>query len=230
MRPYVYVNVAMSADGKISTTARKQVRISGKEDFQRVDRLRAESDGIMVGIGTVLSDNPSLTIKSDELKKRRLHEGKDENPVRIVVDSHARTPPDADILHRGAGRRIIAVSRSARSEKIATLERKAEILVAGDNEVDLAALMDQIGERGVERLMVEGGGTLIYSLFAQGLVNEFCTYVGNLVIGGGSAPTPADGAGFMLEKHFVRLELKQVVPMDSGVLIRWKVKGGGFTS
>lgn len=226
MRPYVYVNVAMSADGKISTTARRQVRISGQEDFSRVDRLRASCDGIMVGIGTVLSDNPSLTIKSDILKRNRLREGRDENPVRIVVDSHARTPPDADLLHKGAGRRIIAVSRSASSDKIAALENTAEIIIAGNHEVDLVALMEKVAERGIKRLMVEGGGTLIFSLFASGLVDEFCTFVGNMVIGGASAPTPADGYGFSVDDQFARLKLLRVVPMDSGVLIRWKVERG----
>lgn len=223
MRPYVCVNVAMSADGKISTRARRQVRISGGEDFRRVDRLRAENDGIMVGIGTVLADNPSLTIKSEELKRQRILEGRDENPVRIVVDSNARTPLEADVLHKGNGRRIIAVSKRADRDRIGALERYAEVLIAGEREVDLVETMEMLGSRGIGRLMVEGGGTLIYSLFKEGLVDEFSTFVGNLVIGGTSAPTPADGEGFLLENEFVRLRLEQAMPLDQGVLIKWRV-------
>ncbi|MDD3934298.1 MAG: dihydrofolate reductase family protein, partial [Methanoculleus sp.] len=75
MRPFVFVNVAMSADGKISTRERRQVRISGSGDFSRVDRIKAESDAIMVGIGTVLADNPSLTVKSPELRAERVAAG-----------------------------------------------------------------------------------------------------------------------------------------------------------
>ena len=95
MRPLVVVNVAMSADGKLSTRERRQVKISGAEDFARVDRLKAGCDAVMVGIGTVLADDPSLTVKNPDLKSRRQQEGKPEHPVRVVSDSHARITPDA---------------------------------------------------------------------------------------------------------------------------------------
>ena len=111
MRPYVIVNIAMSADGKISTRERRQVRISGAEDFTRVDRLKGGCDAVMVGIGTVLADDPSLTVKSEECRQYRRNRGWDEHPVRIVVDSAGRTPPDASILHKGEGTRVIAVSK-----------------------------------------------------------------------------------------------------------------------
>ena len=116
MRPYVVVNVAMSADGKISTRERRQVKISGAQDFSRVDQLKADSDAVMVGIGTVLADDPSLTVKSEECRTGRLNRGVDEHPVRIVVDSTARISPEAALLHKGAGKRIVAVSRG-RSQK-----------------------------------------------------------------------------------------------------------------
>lgn len=223
MRPYVLVNCAMSADGKLSTTERRQVRISGTNDFLRVDRIKAESDAIMVGIGTVLADNPSLTVKSDQLKSMRREAGKDEHPVRIVVDSAARIPPNADILHKGRGKRIIAVSARAPPEKVQELEFVADVIRAGDREVDLVALLERLHAKGIRRLMVEGGGTLIGSLFAEGLVDEFCTFVGNMVIGGADAPTPADGAGFIAEDEFPRLTLRSAEPMDEGILLRWTV-------
>ncbi|MRR35450.1 2,5-diamino-6-(ribosylamino)-4(3H)-pyrimidinone 5'-phosphate reductase, partial [bacterium] len=91
-RPFVFINNAMSADGKISSVERRQVRISGREDLARVDRLRAESDAVMVGIGTVLADDPSLRVKSDLLRQTRQDRGQLENPQRIVADSRARTP------------------------------------------------------------------------------------------------------------------------------------------
>ncbi len=91
-RPFVFINAAMSADGKIATAERKQTRISGTLDLDRVDELRAASDAVMVGIGTVLSDNPSLTVKSEQRRDKRRAQGLPENSVRIVVDSAARTP------------------------------------------------------------------------------------------------------------------------------------------
>ncbi len=223
MRPFVLVNCAMSADGKLSTKERRQVKISGNNDFLRVDRIKAESDAIMVGIGTVLADNPSLTVKSDELRERRRARGGDENPVRIVVDSAARIPPNAEILHKGRGKRIIAVSARAPPEKVRELEFVADIISTGDRQVDLTALMERLYAKGIRRLMVEGGGILIGSLFAQDLVDEFCTFVGNMVIGGADAPTPADGAGFVAEDEFPRLSLVSAEQMDEGVLLRWKV-------
>ena len=142
MLPYVTVNLAMSADGKLSTIERRQVKISGKSDFERVDILKAGSDAIMVGIGTVLADDPSLTVKSQELKESRLSLGKDENPVRIVVDSRARTPAGADILQEGPGGRRIAVTGSADKAKLEELSDYADIIESGNERVDLRALLE----------------------------------------------------------------------------------------
>lgn len=224
MRPFVFVNVAMSADGKISTRERRQVRISGSADFARVDRIKAESDAIMVGIGTVLADNPSLTVKSPELRARRVAAGKDEHPIRVVVDSAGKTSPDADILHKGPGKRIVAVSRRADMERVAALGKHAVVVIAGDEMVDLAALLAELYRQGVRRLMVEGGGTLIWALFAQGLVDELQTFVGNIVIGGKDAPTPADGDGFTREVDFTRLRIIEIERLDDGLLVRWSVE------
>src|SRR5512133_1990345 len=142
MRPYVVVNVAMSADGKLSTRERRQVKISGAQDFNRVDRRKAGSDAVMVGIGTVLADDPSLTVKGEECREHRRNRGVGEHPARIVVDSHARIPLDASVLHKGTGLRIIAVSGKADQEKVAALKHSATVIVAGEEKVDLKALMD----------------------------------------------------------------------------------------
>ena len=223
-RPYTIVNMAMSADGKISSFERRQVRISGDGDRRRVDRLKAGCDAVMVGVGTVLADNPSLTVKSGELSGERIAAGHAGNPVRIVVDSRGRTPGSADILRKGDGERIIAVSERAAGAARERFQGLATVIAAGDKEVDLPLLMDRLLARGVGRLMVEGGGTLVASLFAHGLVDEFHTFVGNLVIGGAGAPTPADGRGFSNENEFVVLSLMELEELDEGVLLKWRVK------
>ena len=224
MRPHVIVNVAMSADGKLSTRDRRQVKISGAEDFERVDRLKAGCDAVMVGIGTVLADDPSLTIKSDELKRERLAQGRDEHPIRVVVDSTARIPLTSSILTRGGGKRVIAVSQRADPVMVAGLKKMATVIVAGEQEVDLAALIDELGTLGVRQLVVEGGGTLIAGLFAAGLVDELYTFVGNIVIGGKDAPTLADGAGFVREAEFSRLTLVESTRIGNGILLHWNVE------
>ncbi|MBA5941779.1 MAG: 2,5-diamino-6-(ribosylamino)-4(3H)-pyrimidinone 5'-phosphate reductase [Methanophagales archaeon] len=235
-RPFVFINAAMSADGKISTVERKQTRISGTEDIDRVDSLKAGSDAIMVGIGTILADNPSLTVKSESRREKRDKVGKDANPIRIVVDSTARTPVDAEILNKGEGKRIIAVSQRAILEDIDLLSKKADILVCGTEKVDLKELLHILWLRGLRRVMVEGGATLNWSLISEQLVDEIYTYIGNMILGGERAPTLVDGEGFKLGGEttggIVKLELLRMVKLDAGLLLQWRVQGSqgsGFT-
>ncbi len=208
----------MSADGKISTFARKQVRISGHQDMSRVDALRAGSDAIMVGIGTVLSDDPSLTVKSEILQRSRIDKGLTRTPLRIVVDSKARTPTDANVLGDGC---IIAISKSASANNVANLSGKCEIIKCGETEVDIEELMSQLFKKGIRRLMVEGGSTLNWSLIMARLVDEIYVYIGNMLIGGVDAPTLVDGAGF--SQNFPRLKLISIEKMDEGTLLKWSV-------
>jgi 2,5-diamino-6-(ribosylamino)-4(3H)-pyrimidinone 5'-phosphate reductase len=221
-RPFVFINSAMSADGKIATIKRRQTRISGSLDFDRMDELRATSDAIMVGIGTVLSDNPSLTVKSKERKERRLTMGCEENPARIVVDSMARTPIDADIFKKGGGNRIIAVCESAPAENVSELSKHAEIICTGERHVDLAELLIELNDRGIKKLMVEGGATLNWGLISEGLVDEIYTFIGNMILGGKSAPTLVDGEGFASD--FGKLSLLSCEILEEGVLLKWKVQ------
>ena len=224
MRPYVVVNVAMSADGKLSTRERRQVRISGKQDFTRVDRLKAGCDAVMVGIGTVLADDPSLTVKGEDCRQHRIDQGFPEHPARIVVDSHARIPPNASVLNKGSGCRILAVSEVADLVKVAALKPYATVICTGKEEVDLAALMDELGARGIRRLMLEGGGELIAGMMKAGLVDEIYTFIGNMIIAGRNAPTLADGEGFIVEAEFPRLSLIEMRRIEQGVLLHWKVE------
>ncbi|MDF2955774.1 2,5-diamino-6-(ribosylamino)-4(3H)-pyrimidinone 5'-phosphate reductase [Candidatus Alkanophaga liquidiphilum] len=225
-KPFVFINAAMSADGKISTCERRQVRISGAKDLERVDSLRASSDAVLVGIGTVLADDPSLTVKAERRRAERKKAGKDENPLRVVADSRARTPLNAEILNKGAGRRLVAVSKRAPAERVKALQKKADVVVCGAEKVDLAVLLRTLRQRyGVRRLMVEGGATLNWSLLSQGLVDELYVFVGNMIIGGVNAPTLVDGEGF--KDNFLKLELLGVEPLDEGVLLKWRVLAAG---
>jgi 2,5-diamino-6-(ribosylamino)-4(3H)-pyrimidinone 5'-phosphate reductase len=194
-RPFVFINSAMSADGKISSFERRQVRISGPGDMDRVKLLRARSDAVMVGVGTVLADDPGLRVKSQDLRRMRSDRGLPEDPLRVVVDSRARTPLDAEILGEGC---ILAVSRAAPKEQLSTLREKCEIVIAGEEKVDLAEFMSILKKKGVERVMVEGGATLNWSLVEAGLVDEISVFVGPMIIGGEGSPTLVDGPGVLL--------------------------------
>jgi 2,5-diamino-6-(ribosylamino)-4(3H)-pyrimidinone 5'-phosphate reductase len=219
-RPFTFINVASSVDGKISNEKRIQLRISCEEDLRRVDELRAESDAIMVGIGTVLADNPKLTVKSEELRRRRLMEGKDENPIRVVVDSKCRIPLDAKVLDKSA-KTIVAVSKLADLEKVDALRRMGvDVFVAGDDKVDLKALVEYLYNLGVRILMVEGGATLNWAMLREGLIDEIYVYYGNMIVGGKDSPTVVDGTSF---DPPIKLELMGVEKLGSGVLTRWRV-------
>ena len=204
MRPFVTVNCAMSADGKIAGRRRRQVTISSKEDKARVKELRAENDAILVGIGTVLSDDPHLTLK----------EGK--NPVRVVLDSRGRTPDDASVLD-GRARTIIVTS-----EKCDREWEGAEVIRVGKERVDLPLLLEELSVMGIRTLLVEGGGEVLWSFFKQALVDRYSVFVGPLVLGGRTSPTPVDGEGFD-DLEAVSLRFTECRRLGNGVLLVYEV-------
>jgi 2,5-diamino-6-(ribosylamino)-4(3H)-pyrimidinone 5'-phosphate reductase len=217
---YVVVNAAMSADGKLSTRARTQVAISGPADFDRVDQVRADSDAVMVGVGTVLADDPSLTVDDPERIAARRARGDAPQPARVVADSRGRTPLDAQVLD-DAAETMLLVSADAPADRIDRLtDAGATVVVAGEDRVDLPAAFEDLQAHGVTDLMVEGGGELIFSLFAADLVDELSVFVGPTIIGGRDAPTLADGEGFL--DSFPTLNLDGVERLDDGVLLRWR--------
>ena len=217
----VVVNAAMSADGKLSTRERRQVDISGPADFERVDELRAESDAVMVGVGTVVADDPSLTVDGEERRERRREAGRSEQPARVVADSRIRTPPDAAVLD-DAAESYLLVSETAPTDFVQQMEEEgATVITAGENRVDLPAALEQLESHGVDQLLVEGGGEIIYSLFESDLVDRLSVFVGPVVIGGRDAPTLADGDGFVDE--FPALRLAEVRRIDDGVLLVYEV-------
>ena len=219
---HVVVNAAMSADGKLSTRERDQHRISGPDDFRRVDELRAESDAVMVGVGTVLADDPSLTVDDPQLRSERDERGQSANPARVIADSQVRTPRDARVLD-GAARTYLLVSEAAPLDFVEEMEDAGATVVAtGERRVDLVTALAKLEGDGVDRLMVEGGGELIFSLFEDGLVDELSTFVGATVIGGRDAPTLADGEGFT--ESFPSLSLESVEHLDDGVVLHWTVE------
>ena len=223
----VVVNAATSADGKLSTRARRQVRISGEADFARVDRLRASADAVLVGVGTVLADDPSL-VRHDREHRRTLHERGavgDGPPARVVADSRGRTPVDAAILE-GAPPTYVFVSEAAPTDRReALVAAGATVHVAGAERVDLRSMCETLADGGANRLLVEGGGELIFSLFDAGLVDRLSVFLGPVVIGGREAPTLADGEGFLESEGFPELRLDGLERLDDGVLLEWDVVG-----
>ncbi len=219
---HVVVNAAQSVDGKLATRRREQLRISGPEDFDRVDRVRAAADAVLVGVGTVLADDPHLTLDEADRRVNRLKTGRSGHPARVVVDSTGRTPTDARILDDAATTYLLVSEATPTNRREALSAAGAEVLVAGAERVDLAAGFDTLADHGIDRLMVEGGGEVIFSCFAADLVDELHVYVGSLVIGGGDAPTLADGEGFT--DAFPDLELTDAERLDDGIVLSYTVE------
>lgn len=215
----VVVNAAMSADGKLSSRERTHIEISGPDDFDRVDQLRAESDAVMVGVGTVLADDPSLTVDDPERRAAREARGEPENPARVVADSRIRTPPNATVLDDAAPTYLL-VSEVAPTDFIEEMEEAgATVIATGKDRVNLVTALGKLEGEGIDQLMVEGGGELIFSLLAEGLVDDLSVFVGPKIIGGRDAPTLADGDGFTGD--FPTLTLDAVERLDDGVLLHW---------
>ena len=180
--------------------------ISSPEDLARVKQLRRISDAIMVGVGTVLSDDPHLTVK-DSIEQ---------SPIRVVLDSSGRTPDHAKVLD-GRVRTIMVTN-----EECEKSWENAETIRVGKGRVDLDALLDLLGEMGVETLLVEGGGELLWSFFKGGLVDRYSVFVGSKILGGRTAPTPVDGEGFD-DKDLLNMELVQCRRLGDGIHLVYEV-------
>lgn len=217
----IVVNAAMSVDGKLSTRRREQIKISGNDDFARVDRIRTRVDGVLVGIGTVLADDPHLVLDDPDGRRQRREAGRPATPARVVVDSRGRTPPDGRICD-DAAETYILISEAAPDENCRALRKAgAELIVAGSDRVDLPAAIDKLEQKGIDSLLAEGGGEILFSLFKNGLVDELSVFVGSQIIGGRDAPTLADGEGFV--EQFPQLSLDAVDRVDDGVVLSYTV-------
>lgn len=217
MKPYVILSAAMTLDGKIATKTGSS-EISGEKDLERVHKLRSDMDAIMVGIGTVLVDDPRLTVHKVPAKK-------EDNPIRVIVDSKAKTPLNSRILNADA-KTIIAVGNNANPFKINNLSDKVDVLVTNGekDEVNLMELMDYLKNIGVNSLMLEGGATLNFSMFNEGLIDEIRVCVAPMIAGGKFAKTLVDGEGFDKMKDAVKLSFKESYILEGGLVLTYLVK------
>ncbi len=215
MKPYVILNAAMTLDGKIATKTGSS-KISGKKDMIRVHTLRKNMDGIMVGIGTVLADDPKLTVSKIDAKR-------EDNPIRVVVDSQGRTPINSRVLNEKAPTIIAVSSKYSNTPKIKELAKKADIYVSGKEHVDLSKLLDYLYSKGIKTLMLEGGSTLNFSMIKEGLIDEIRICIGPMIVGGQYAKTLFDGEGFDYMEDSIKLDLTDIEQLDQDLILTYKV-------
>jgi diaminohydroxyphosphoribosylaminopyrimidine deaminase/5-amino-6-(5-phosphoribosylamino)uracil reductase len=213
-RPFVILKMAMSLDGKIATQSGESRWITGEESRRAVDRLRAECDAVMIGVGTALRDNPGLTVRSGRGAIATCTAA----PLRIVADSRARTPVESKLLSL-PGRALIVTGDRAPAARRRRLEQAgAEVLSLPGDRVDLAALMAALGERGITSVLLEGGGELAAGALAAKIVDKVVFFIAPKIIGGDGAPGPVRGAG--IERLADAWQLREVTMRRSGPDIR----------
>ena len=218
-RPYVILNAAMSLDGKIATFTGDS-RMSSAPDMRRVHRLRASVDAIMVGLRTLLVDDPKLSVKFV----------KGHNPYRIILDSNARTPLTSYVV--GTARdvpTIIAVTSTAQRKRIEALkERGVIVLVCGKGpQVSLTFLLRRLRTLGIRRMLLEGGGTLNWSMFSHHLVDEISVAITPRILGGTGAISLVAGRGAARVKDGVKLKLLNSARYGPDLVVRYKVLNPG---
>lgn len=216
-RPFIAAKYAMSLDGKIATRTGHSRWVTGPEARRRVHDLRAAADALLVGVGTVLADDPQLTVRTPgDVPATR-------QPWRVVVDSTCRTPPTARVLSDAfVGRTIIATTARAPRERVEAVQAagaEALVLPSVDNRVDLHGLAETLAGRGIINVLAEAGGTLTASLFAEGLVNKVYAFVAPKVVGGAGAPGPVGGLGSATMDEAWALRLAAVERVGADVLL-----------
>jgi 2,5-diamino-6-(ribosylamino)-4(3H)-pyrimidinone 5'-phosphate reductase len=222
-RPYVHINVAVTADGKIDTFERQGAAISSQQDKERVDELRAEADAVMVGGHTLHDEDPKLTIKSEGLRAERLARGFPENPAKVGISSRLHLQPDSHFLNAGAARIFLFTTSQTEESQLEMLRScGAEVLVHDGERVNLNSMLKTLKIKGINRLMVEGGAALNFELIRLSLVDELTMYIAPMIFGGESAPTAAAGSG-LVRGDAIPLKLVESQAWDDGgILLRYQ--------
>lgn len=218
--PFVIMKTAMTLDGKIAAYTGDSKWITNELSRQYVHKIRNKVSAIMVGIGTVLADDPMLTTRLED------KEGAD--PIRVIVDSSGRIPLEAKVLNIDSeAKTIIAVTEKASKEKIKMIEDKgAEVLIIPEknNKVDLKYLMKKLGERDIDSILLEGGSTLNYSVLDEGIVDKVISFIAPKIIGGEKAKTPVGGEGREYMRDAIALKNIKVSTFGEDVVIEGRIK------
>lgn len=216
-RPYVAMKYAMTMDGKIATRTGASKWITGEAARNHVQTLRHAYKGIMVGIGTVLADNPMLNC--------RMQGGID--PVRIVCDTHLRIPMDCQIVQTADTIETILATSTNEKGKIDQLIKKGvQILQIPEKDgcIDLNFLMQTLGEKGIDSILLEGGGRLNDSFLREKLIQKAYVYLAPKIFGGEDAKTPVEGIGVSLPEQSANFKLQQIQQIEEDILLEYIAK------
>lgn len=220
-RPYTLLSCGMSIDGYLDSPGGERLRLSNVADFDRVDAVRAGCDAILVGATTVRSDNPRLLVRSASRRAERAARGLPLTPLKVTLTRRGDLAPTAEFFTAGSPEKIVYCPAGAAERTRARLRPFATVVDTGPgNDVDLAALTEDLSARGVDRLMVEGGGTVLTQFLTAGLADELHLVVAPLFVGDSRAPRlVGDGSFPWNARH--RATLAGVRQIGDVVLMRY---------
>ncbi|OIJ10714.1 riboflavin biosynthesis protein RibD [Anaerobacillus alkalilacustris] len=216
--PFVTLKTATSLDGKIATSTGQSKWITGDAARTDVHQLRHEHDAILVGIGTVLADNPTLTTRIETGGK---------NPIRIILDRTLRTPLDSNIVINKEAETWVVTSVQAPKTKQDELEKLGvKVVKVAHDKIKIKDLLQILGKKGITSLFVEGGSAVNDSFLRAHAINELITYIAPKLIGGKEAPTSFSGIGFSKIENALPLTIKEVKQIGDDIKIVSVPKGG----
>lgn len=210
--PYITVKTAMTLDGKIATSIGSSKWITGEASRQFVHQLRHENDVIMVGVGTVLADNPQLTVRTEE---------KGLNPLRVVIDTKLKTPLTANLVTDDAAPTWIFTTKHASKDKIKKMEQLGTriIITTGESSVPMREVIEYLGKEKITSVLVEGGSKLIGSLFDEQLIDKYISFIAPKLVGGNDSPSCIGGEGIKKMQDAVELNNYSIEKYNDDICI-----------
>ncbi|MFF2819100.1 RibD family protein [Kitasatospora cineracea] len=222
-RPHVLLSAAVSIDGHLDDASPDRLLLSNAEDFDRVDALRADSDAVLVGGGTLRADNPRLLVNSPQRRAAREAAGRPGYPLKVTLSASGRLDPGLNFWHTGGAKLAYTTDAAAPALRAALAGAPGTEVVGLGGAVPLGAVLDDLGARGVRRLMVEGGGSVHTQFLAEGLADELQLAVAPLLVGQAAAPrflSPAAYPGGPAR----RMRLLEARTVGDVVLLRYAPK------
>lgn len=222
-RPYVLLSCATSIDGCLDDRSAQRLILSSPADLDRVDASRAECDAILVGAGTIRTDDPRLLVRSELRRQRRVEQGLPPSPMKVTITARGVLDPAARFFTAGDAAKLVYCARPALDRAAARLAGVATVVDAGDP-VDLRGLLADLHERGVRRLMVEGGEAVHTAFLGAGVVDELHLVVAPIFVGDARAPRLV-GAGRFPAVAGDRAVLAEVRRLEDVVLLVYRFPG-----
>ncbi len=218
----VFVNMAISVDGRITTRTREHFALGSEHDRRLMDELRTRADAVIVGAGTVRHDGWPMVIRYPDLRAKRIARRRPPNPVNVVLSSALDLPIRSRFFQSADTERIVFTTRKAPAARVARFQRVAEVVVLPGSRLSPAKIVAHLNARGLRSLLLEGGGEVHFAFAEAGLVERLYVTITPRLIGGRGAPSLLDGRGFLQRNH-LRLELESLSRKGDEVFLRYRV-------